>query len=107
MNALTTSGRIPWKTQVNGAITASAAVAGSMLVFGDQAGYLYGITRGTGAIAWSFRPVAHPYAAIWGSGTVVGADVVIGVASNEEAAAANPSYPCAVVTPGTITAFGL
>src|SRR5262249_8545433 len=33
---------------------------------------------------WVVRPNPHPYAAIWGSATMVGHDVAIGVSSTEE-----------------------
>jgi polyvinyl alcohol dehydrogenase (cytochrome) len=94
MYALTTSGTLLWKTQVNGPVSATATVKGGMLIFGDQAGYLYGLKRSTGAIVWSFRPDSNPVSAIWGSGVVIGDNVAIGVASNEEYATTNPNYPC-------------
>jgi polyvinyl alcohol dehydrogenase (cytochrome) len=94
MYALTTSGKLLWKTQVSGPVSATVTVHGAMLVFGDDAGNLYGLKRSTGAIVWSFRPDANPLAAIFGSGTKVGDNVVIGVASVEEPAAASPGYTC-------------
>lgn len=94
MYALTTSGTLLWKTQVSGAITGTATIKGGMLVFGDLAGNLYGLKRSDGSIVWSFRPDPNPVAAIFGAGVSIGNMVAIGVASNEEAAAANPNYPC-------------
>jgi polyvinyl alcohol dehydrogenase (cytochrome) len=94
MYAFTSSGSLLWKTQVNAPISASATVAGSMLVFGDLGGFLYGLNRSDGSIAWTIRPNAHPTAAIFSSGTKVGQNVLFGIASTEEAAAANPNYPC-------------
>jgi len=94
MYALTTTGTLVWQTKVNGPVSASATVHGDMLVFGDQGGYLYGLKRSTGAIVWSFRPDSNAVSAIWGSGTNVGPNVAIGVASNEEFATQNPNYPC-------------
>lgn len=94
MYALTTSGTLLWKTQVNGPITATATITGGMLVFGDGAGYLYGLKRSNGSIVWSFRPDPNPVNAIFGAGVIIGNQLAIGVASNEELAAANPNYPC-------------
>jgi polyvinyl alcohol dehydrogenase (cytochrome) len=92
--ALTTDGAQVWKTQVKSGITASVTIVGPLLVFGDLAGNLYGVRRDTGSIAWTTQADAHPLAAIFGSGVKIGPLVAIGVASNEEAAAANPDYPC-------------
>jgi|CZKU01.1.fsa_nt_gi polyvinyl alcohol dehydrogenase (cytochrome) len=94
MYALTTSGTLLWKTQVNAPVSATVTLKGGMLLFGDQAGYLYGLKRSTGSIVWSFRPDSNPVAAIWGSGVAIGDNVAFGVASNEEPAVLNPSYPC-------------
>lgn len=83
-----------WSTQLGGSITASALVKGNVIVIGDLKGNLYGLARNTGAVVWSFKPDNHQQAAIFGSATQVGGYVAIGVASNEEAAAADPNYPC-------------
>src|SRR5262249_38378724 len=94
-HALTSSGHHLWSTQVTTAwITASALVLGERIIVGDNAGFIYGLDRHTGAVAWTINPNPHPHAAIWGSATKVGRYAAIGVASDEEAAAANPSYPC-------------
>lgn len=92
--ALSSDGVLRWSTQVKGPITASALVSGNMVVFGDISGNLYGLERTHGNIVWSMRPDAHPQAAIWGSATQIGNLVAIGVASNEEGAVTDPSYPC-------------
>jgi DNA-binding CsgD family transcriptional regulator len=92
--ALREDGTLLWSTQLAGSITATALVTSKTVVFGDISGNLYGLDRKTGAIKWQTRPDPHPLAAIWGSPTRVGSYVVVGVASNEESAAADPSYPC-------------
>jgi polyvinyl alcohol dehydrogenase (cytochrome) len=92
--ALKSDGTLLWSTQLLGPITASALVTGNMLVLGDISGNLYGLNRKTGAAVWSFRPDPHPVAAIWGSPTKIGSNVAVGVASNEETAAGDPTYPC-------------
>ena len=94
IHALTTDGAPVWSTTVGGAVSASLTIAGDVLVFGDQGGTLYGLARHDGHVMWSFRPDSSPVAAIWGSGVLVGPNVAIGVASNEEFAAQDPNYPC-------------
>lgn len=102
--ALQSDGTLLWSTQVNGAITASALVMGNMVIFGDISGNLYGLQRNNGAIVWSMRPDPHPLAAIWGSPTQIGNLAAVGVASNEEGAVADPSYPCCS-TRGSLVLF--
>jgi polyvinyl alcohol dehydrogenase (cytochrome) len=92
--ALSRSGALLWSKQLAGSITASATVAGGVVVVGDLSGNLYGLKRANGAIQWQMKPDAHPLAAIFGSPVKIGKYVAIGVSSNEENAAGNPSYPC-------------
>jgi polyvinyl alcohol dehydrogenase (cytochrome) len=92
--AVNPDGTLKWRAQTSAGITASAIVAGNRVVVGDQAGYIYGFKRNTGELAWTIHPLAHPLQSIWGSATKVGANIAIGVASNEEPAAASPGYPC-------------
>jgi polyvinyl alcohol dehydrogenase (cytochrome) len=94
IHALTTDGAPVWTTTVAAGVTATMTIAGNVLVFGDQGGTLYGLKRNNGSVIWSFRPDPHPLAAIWGSGVLIGNNVAIGVASNEEFAAQDPNYPC-------------
>lgn len=89
--ALTDEGSLLWTTKVNAPITASALVTHDLVVFGDQAGYIYGLDRQIGKILWSVRPNPHPYAAIYGSPILVKGDIVIGISSNEEALEGTPS----------------
>jgi polyvinyl alcohol dehydrogenase (cytochrome) len=92
--ALDRDGALLWSTQLAGSITASALMAGKVVVIGDIAGNVYGLDRDDGAIEWQMRPDPHPLASIWGSPTKIGKYVALGVASNEEGAAADPTYPC-------------
>jgi len=92
--AVRSDGTVLWSRQLGGAITASALATSKNVVVGDLSGNLYGLDRKTGAVSWQTRPDAHPLAAIFGSPTRIGNNVAIGVASNEEGAAANPNYPC-------------
>jgi len=88
------TGRLDWKTQVIAPISASALVMKKQVFFGDQAGFIYGLDRRSGAIQWQVQPNPHPFAAIFSSPTPVGKNIVIGIASNEEDAAFDPSYHC-------------
>src|SRR5262249_44274510 len=64
------------------------------VVFGDLAGYIYGLDRRTGAIVWQIRPNPHPLAQVYGSATRIGRYAAIGVASIEAFATSDPTYPC-------------
>jgi polyvinyl alcohol dehydrogenase (cytochrome) len=88
------SGHVDWQAQAIAPISASALVLNDRVFFGDQAGFIYGLDRRTGAVAWQVQPNPHPLAAIFSSPTPVGRNIVIGIASNEEDAAGDPSYPC-------------
>ncbi len=89
-----TDGQELWSTMLEGAVTASALVTNRNIVIGDHEGYIYGLDRRTGAIAWQIRPNLHPLARIFGSATLVGRYVAIGIASIESLAAGDPEYPC-------------
>lgn len=93
--AVKSDGTLLWSKQIDASgITASAAVAANLVVVGSLGGTVYALNRNDGSVAWSMRPDPHPLAAIYGSPTRIGDYLAIGVASNEEFAAANPSYPC-------------
>jgi polyvinyl alcohol dehydrogenase (cytochrome) len=89
-----TTGQLLWKTVLPGAsITASAMVLRGTVVFGDKAnGYIYGLDKDDGTVIWKIRPNPIGKPAIWGSGTQVGQNVAIGVASNEETPGNNGPY---------------
>jgi polyvinyl alcohol dehydrogenase (cytochrome) len=93
--ALKSDGTKLWSTQLGGSITASALVAGGMVVVGDTAGNMYGLKRNKGSVEWTKRFDPHQQAAIFGSAIKIGNLAAVGVASNEEAAAAFiPNYQC-------------
>jgi polyvinyl alcohol dehydrogenase (cytochrome) len=87
--ALTSSGALLWKTKVKGPITDSALLTNGpggtdgMVIFGDQAGYIYGLKRSTGELVWSVHPNPNATAAIFGSPILANGQVVIGISSNE------------------------
>lgn len=69
--------------------------ATNTLYIGTQKGaYLLAINATTGALRWKTQLDAHPAAIDTTSPVVFNGVVYVGVASLEEAAAADPSYPC-------------
>src|SRR4051812_22677022 len=80
------TGAIIWQTTIPGAgFTSTATVMRGRVVIGDQAtGNIYGLNQGNGKLLWTIKPNASGSPGIWGSGTQVGKNLAIGVASNEE-----------------------
>jgi len=73
----------------------SPAVAGTTLYIGTQLGArLLAIDTATGALRWQTHVDEHPLAILTQSPIVSDGVVYQGVASLEEGAAADPSYPC-------------
>ena len=87
-------GKLLWKAQVNGEVTDSPLVTDGTVIFGTQGnataspspipGAVYGLDAHTGAVRWQVTPDSNPAAQIWGSATMVGKNVAIGVASGDE-----------------------
>ena len=79
----------------------SPLVDGNELVLGDNAGtaqpdgaHLFAVSRGDGHLLWSTEIDSNPAAIVTSSPVAVGNEIVVGVASNEEADAELASYPC-------------
>jgi polyvinyl alcohol dehydrogenase (cytochrome) len=76
----------------------SPAVDGQTLYIGSQVtasgAYLLAIDTRDGSLKWKTQVDAHPLAIETSSPVVYGGVVYTGVASLEEATAANPQYPC-------------
>jgi polyvinyl alcohol dehydrogenase (cytochrome) len=70
------------------------AVADGKVIFGDTGGSLYALDASTGRQLWSVRLGEHKSATITSSPLVFEGNVYVGVASSEEAAAADAAYPC-------------
>jgi polyvinyl alcohol dehydrogenase (cytochrome) len=86
--ALTRNGELRWQTSGFGPITASALVTNGMVMFGDLAGFIYGLDRVTGEMLWHVQADAkdkNTTAAIYGSPILVDGQVIIGVSSTEGA----------------------
>lgn len=89
--ALDRNGQLLWQTPLdvgptinNVKLTASALVTNRTVVVGDLSGRIHGLDVGTGAVKWTTSPNPGPFAAIWGSATMVGNYVAIGISSVEE-----------------------
>jgi polyvinyl alcohol dehydrogenase (cytochrome) len=65
-------------------VTTSLLVTDHTVVFGDLGGTVHGLDVDTGAERWSVKPNNHTAASIFGSATMVGHDVAIGISSVEE-----------------------
>jgi polyvinyl alcohol dehydrogenase (cytochrome) len=78
-------------------VSSSLLVTNRTIIFGDLGGVIHGLDADTGAERWSIKPNNHPAASIFGSATMVGNDVAIGISSIEELAA--------LVTPGYQLSF--
>jgi polyvinyl alcohol dehydrogenase (cytochrome) len=73
----------------------SPAVAKGVVYIGDQNGaHLIAVKASTGKLIWMTQLDTHPSAIITQSPLVYKGVVYEGVSSSEQAAAANPSYPC-------------
>src|SRR5262245_4688392 len=88
--ALNRDGQLLWRTTLDVGptigtvkVNASALVTNRTVVIGDQSGRVHGLDVDTGAVKWTTIPNPHPFAAIWGSATMVGKYVAIGTSSNE------------------------
>ena len=73
----------------------SPAVDHGTVYFGTQLGaYMVAVDAATGKLKWHSQIDSHPEAIITSSPSIADGTLYLGVASNEEGAAANPAYPC-------------
>jgi len=89
--SLTRDGQLRWRTQLDVGptfgfvkVSSSALVTNRTVIIGDLSGQIHGLDVDTGAVNWTIRPNPHPFAVIWGSPTMVGHNVAMGVSSVEE-----------------------
>jgi polyvinyl alcohol dehydrogenase (cytochrome) len=104
--ALDRDGKLLWQTTLDVGptltsvkVTDSPLVTNRTVVIGDSSGQVHGLDVHTGAVKWTVRPPSptptgyqNPYATIYGSPTMVGHYVAIGMSSEEEIVAGNPAY---------------
>ena len=103
------SGELIWSHKISdydgvaGAISrVSPAVLDDQLIIGDiqspgrphNGANIISIDRRTGSRQWITQVDTHPAAIITGSPVVFDGVIYVGVSSNEESLATNPSYPC-------------
>jgi outer membrane protein assembly factor BamB len=86
--ALDRDGHLLWQkalavgpTITNVKVTASPPVTNRTVIVGDLSGVIHGLDVDTGKEKWATRPNPHPFASIWGSATMAGHYVAIGVSS--------------------------
>lgn len=85
----------PGVTKVVSRTSAFVDTASNTVYLGTQTGaYLLAIDMSSGALKWRTQLDTHALAIDTASPVVYSGVVYVGVASLEEAAAANPSYPC-------------
>jgi polyvinyl alcohol dehydrogenase (cytochrome) len=92
------TGCIYWEfdteSPVRTAITVGTLNGVSAVYFGDQKSTVYAVDAQSGSLLWKRRIEEHPTSMITGSPTLAGKVLYVPVASNEDAFAANPKYPC-------------
>lgn len=102
------TGKLIWERQIStydgeaGQVSRnSPLVVGNELILGDNASgaqsggaHLFAVNRKTGNLLWSEEVDNNPAAIITSNPVAVGNKVFVGIASNEEADAESPSYPC-------------
>ncbi|HUB74069.1 MAG TPA: PQQ-binding-like beta-propeller repeat protein [Solirubrobacteraceae bacterium] len=102
------TGQLIWQRQISeydgttGTVSrVSPAIYGNELILGDNAGSghakganIFAVNRETGALMWIKQVDAHPAAIDTGSAELAGDEVIVGVSSDEEASAAQPTYAC-------------
>jgi polyvinyl alcohol dehydrogenase (cytochrome) len=86
--------------------TPTSATEGTLLVPTQKGAYLLAIDQNNGSLLWKVQLDTHPLAIITSSPSVYHGIAYMGVASLEEAAAADPSYPCCSFR-GSIVAVNL
>src|SRR5262244_3550578 len=71
---------------------------GTQYVSSGPTGWLLKINATTGALVWKTQPdTSNPFPVITASPVVANGSVYVGMTSNEEYAASDPSYPCCSV----------
>lgn len=86
--------------------TPTSAGVGTLLVATQQGTYLLAIDQRDGSLQWKLQLDSFPYAIMTSSPSVFQGVAYIGVASIEEAVAANPDYTCCTFL-GSVVAVDL
>jgi uncharacterized protein (TIGR03118 family) len=97
--AVDQNGKLLWQTKVDGSVTDSLLITHDTAIFGTLNGTIYGLNTATGAVRWQTQPTAtadrdpQGRPRIYGSATLVGKNVAIGVATAEEFLGPNAPPP--------------
>src|SRR5262249_49630042 len=82
-------------TGKTGSIRVGVIVSHDLVLFGDQLGRFFAVNKANGTLAWIQQDMEkHPLAQITGSPVVYGDRIYVPMASREENAAADITYPC-------------
>jgi polyvinyl alcohol dehydrogenase (cytochrome) len=102
------NGKLIWQNQISnydgepGAVSRnSPLIVGDELVLGDNASgaqsggaHVFAVNRKNGDLLWSTEVDTNPAAIITSNPIALNGKIYVGVASNEEADAESPTYPC-------------
>ena len=90
------TGCLWWSFKASATVKTAISIGnhGTAAFFGDTNGYVYAVKVSDGSPIWKVHPDAHPAARITGSPLLVSERLYVPIASGEEGAAADPSYPC-------------
>ncbi len=82
-------------TGKTGSIRVGVVVSHDLVLFGDQLGRFFAVNKANGTLAWIQQDMEkHPLAQITGSPVAYGDRIYVPMASREENAAADLTYPC-------------
>ncbi|HVO43821.1 MAG TPA: PQQ-binding-like beta-propeller repeat protein [Aggregatilineales bacterium] len=105
------SGRERWSffTGITGKVAVvrvGVVVRHGLVLFGDQLGRFFAVNESNGSLVWSRALDSHSLAQITGSPMVYGDRVYVPMASREENASADASYPCCTFR-GSLSALNI
>ena len=94
------TGCVYWSYRAAGPVRSAVSVGPAqaqnqaLAYFGDLKGNVYAVDAATGAQVWTVKLESHPTARVTGAPQLYQNRLYVPVASGEEAAAADSSYPC-------------
>jgi polyvinyl alcohol dehydrogenase (cytochrome) len=106
------TGKVRWEFSNNitghiGSIRVGLLVTKDLVLFGDQLGRFFAVSRNNGTLIWIQQEIGkHPLAQITGSPILYGDRVYVPMASREENAAAEADYTCCTFR-GSLTALNI
>lgn len=106
------TGCVYWSFEAKGGVRTAISLgqiktpAGTRHVayFGDLRANVFAVDAGTGALIWTHRVDAHPFARITGAPTLANGRLYVPVSSLEEGSGANDNYECCTFR-GSVAAY--